>query len=110
MVDTAAWIKQGDSYCLAVTVTFMNEPLHLEDVDEIEFTVGGIRKVYPSEVAYNKDYKCFAVPLGQSETFSFEEDGAIELDTRVKFLGGAVLGTRKKAYITVYDAVSEVIL
>jgi hypothetical protein len=103
----AAWIKQGDAYSFPVAVGLNGETVSKDDVSVVEFYIGGVRKVYPIDVTFSDEDKCFYVPLTQEETFGFEANSAVAVDMRIKFKGGDVIGAKNMEYITVYDAVSE---
>ena len=105
----AETIKQGDAYALPVAITLDNSTIDIADIDTVEFQLGeGIRKLYPGDVTYDPADLYFYVPLTQDETFSLPADEAVQLDVRVKFTGGDVLGVRKMGVIRVADAISEV--
>lgn len=99
-------IKQGDAYSVPVKVNLNGAPVNIEDVELVEFVVGGYRKLYPDEVSYADDY--FYIPLTQQETFSWPANTAVMIDARVKFIGGNVQGIEKKMSVGVVDAESEV--
>ena len=101
-------IKQGDAYSIPVTIQFNGEPLNAADVEQIEFYIGGYRKLYPGDVTLIEDE--FNVPFTQEESLSWPEGGQIILDARVKFIGGNVQGVIKQKVIGVVDAVSEEVL
>lgn len=103
-------IKQGDAYSIPVEVLLNNEGVVLADVAEVEFYIGGYRKLYPGDVSYGAETGCFYVPITQAESFSWPENSPVYLDARVKFKGGNVQGIEKQIGIGVVDAVSEVVL
>lgn len=103
-------IKQGDAYAIPVAIEFDGAPLNPADVSVVEFVIGGIRKLYPDDVQYDRTDGYFYLPLTQEETFSFEADGSVELDIRVKYASGDVEGIQKHIGISVVDAVSEEVL
>jgi len=107
----ATIIKQGDAYSLPVGIKLNGKGIAAADIDTVEFYIGdSVRKLYPRDATYDEQSGFFYVPLDQNETFSLPADDIITIDARVKFVGGAVKGTRKKGYITVVDAESEVVL
>ncbi len=104
-------IKQGDAYSLPVQIRLGGAALDIDNVELVEFCVGGtLRKLFPEDVRYDNGTQTFYLPLTQGETFSFQENAAVQMDVRVKFLGGAVLGLRRPGTIAVRDAISEVTL
>ena len=104
-------IKQGDQYSIPIALKLNGEDIDINDIAEVEFTFGnGLRKVFPQEVQYNSADNCFYLPLTQDETFEFPANGAVTLDTRVKFVGGNVIGAQRMDSAAVADATSEVVL
>ena len=103
-------IKQGDAYTVPVGVTVNGNALDVTEVSAVEFMLGGNRKLYPDEVTYDSDTGYFLVPMTQEESFAFEADGQIEVDVRVKFTGGNVIGAKKIIAVNVIDAISEEVL
>ena len=104
-------IKQGDAYSVPVLIRLNGEPVDIDEVAEVEFTFGnGLRKLFPQEVQYNSADNCFYLPLTQDETFEFPANGSVTLDTRVKFVGGNVIGAQRMDSAAVADATSEVVL
>lgn len=107
----AAVIKQGDAYSIPVGVTLNGTGIALSDIEMVEFQLGsGVRKLYPGDAIFNSEDNFFYVSLSQEDTFSLPANGAVELDVRVKFSGGSVMGAKKMVYVTVVDAVSEEVL
>lgn len=103
----ALTIKQGDAYKLPIKVNLNGAAVDINAVEKVEFVLGGITKLYPNEVEYVNGE--FLYPLTQENSFSFEE-GSVDLDIRVKFVGGNVQGIPNKIVVTVNDAESEAIL
>ena len=103
-------IKQGDAYSVPIQVKLNGEPLVMENVETVEFYIGGYRKLYPSEVTYDTSDGYFYIPVTQEETFSWTANSPVMLDARVKFIGGNVQGIEKPVSIGVVDAVSEEVL
>ncbi len=103
-------MKQGDAFRLPVRVTLNGAVLDAASVETAEFCVGGLRKLFPGEVAFSEDEQQFYVPLTQKETLAFPPNGAVPVDVRVRFIGGDVLGSRKMLFAAVADAVSEEVL
>ena len=99
-------IKQGDQYSVPILIRLNGEPLDLDDVAEVEFTIGNdMRKLWPQDVQYNSADECFYLPLTQAETFAFPANGSVTLDIRVKFVG-----VQRMESFAVADAASEVTL
>lgn len=106
----ATIIKQGDAYALPVGVTLNGAAIAQEDIDTVEFMLGDVRKLYPADATFNPEDNCFYVNLTQEDTFSLPANSAVNLDVRVKFVGGNVKGVKKMAAVTVIDATSEEVL
>ena len=104
-------IKQGDQYSVPILIRLNGEPLDLDDVAEVEFTIGNdMRKLWPQDVQYNSADECFYLPLTQAETIAFPANGSVTLDIRVKFVGGNVVVVQRMESFAVADAASEVTL
>lgn len=106
----AVKIKQGDAVSVPVEIELNNEDLDIAEIEEVEFYLGGFRKVYPGDVTYDTTNKLFYIPVTQEESFSWPENTSITVDARVKFKGGNVQGAEKQRYMTIIDAVSEEVL
>lgn len=104
-------IKQGDQYSIPVALKLNGEDIDINDIAEVEFTFGnGLRKMFPQDVQYNSADNCFYLPLTQAETFDFPANGSVTLDTRVKFVGGDVIGVQRMDSLSIADAESEAVL
>lgn len=104
-------IKQGDEYSVPILIRLNGEPVNVDEVAEVEFTLSsGIRKLFPGDVQFNSADDSFYLPLTQTETFDFPAGGSVSLDIRVKFVGGNVIGVQRMESFAVADATSEVIL
>ncbi len=101
-------IKQGDAYAVPLDILLEGESVAPEDASVIEVYVGDVRKTYPGEISYLDGKYYF--PLTQAETFAMAENSQVDVDLRVKFSGGDVIGVTKKGVVVVVDATSEVIL
>ena len=99
-------LKQGDAFVLPVKIRVNGADVPVEDVERAEFTVGEVRKTYPEEASFDEENGRFLVPLTQEDTFSLPEDEGLRFDVRVKFRGGAVIGTQKVTVALVDDAES----
>lgn len=111
MTNAQFTIKQGDAYALPIRVSVDGEVLTEQDlglIQSVEFMVSeNIRKVYPGDVAFDPENNLFLVPVTQTETFALEEGGTVQVDVRVEFSGGDVIGTKTMENIDVVDALSE---
>ena len=110
---TAPLLKQGDAYKFPVTLYLNGEKMTgsiLPLLEVIEFTLGNLEPVPldPTEI-YSETLEAFLFPVTQEQTFALEE-GRTEMDIRVQFLGGDVLGIRQKIKLKVMDATSEEVL
>ena len=103
-------IKQGDECVIPVRILANGAPVPIEDVDCVEFRTGDVRKVYPDEVTYDPEEQVFLMRLLQEDTFSFPADDSVQFDVRVKFKGGAVIGTQKVTIFITVDALSEEVI
>ena len=65
----------------------------------------GVRRVWPEEGGFVDG--AFLMPLTQADTFSLEDGETVEFDARIHFVGGAVVGLKKKLRVMVCDALSE---
>lgn len=112
-INTNPNIKQGDAYRVPVWLYFNGEPITedvIELLEEIEFAIGDVTPVrLDPRACYSAELGAFLLPVTQEQTFALEE-GSTELDVRVQFLGGDVLGAREKAKLKVLDATSEEVL
>ena len=111
-IETIPCIKQGDAYDLRIALDLNGEALTAEDLPLlhcVEFMLGdGVRKVWPEEGGFLNG--AFLMPLTQADTFSFEDGETVEFDARIHFVGGAVVGLKKKLRVMVCDALSEEVL
>ena len=111
-IETIPCIKQGDAYDLRIALDLNGEALTSEDLPLlhcVEFMLGdGVRKVWPEEGGFLEG--AFLMPLTQVDTFSLEDGETVEFDARIHFVGGAVVGLKKKLRVMVCDALSEEVL
>ena len=111
-IETIPCVKQGDAYDLRIALDLNGEALTAEDLPLlhcVEFMLGdGVRKVWPEEGGFLNG--AFLMPLTQADTFSFEDGETVEFDARIHFVGGAVVGLKKKLRVMVCDALSEEVL
>lgn len=111
-IEMIPCIKQGDAYDLRIALDLNGEALTAEDLPLlhcVEFMLGdGVRKVWPEEGGFLNG--AFLMPLTQADTFSLEDGETVEFDARIHFVGGAVVGLKKKLRVMVCDALSEEVL
>lgn len=111
-IETIPCIKQGDAYDLRIALDLNGEALTAEDLPLlhcVELMLGdGVRKVWPEEGGFLNG--AFLMPLTQADTFSLEDGETVEFDARIHFVGGAVVGLKKKLRVMVCDALSEEVL
>lgn len=69
------------------------QPIAIEEIEKVEFFVGGLQKNYPGEVTFNGETGNFLFPLSQEETAGFS-GSSINTDALVYFKNGMVLGPR----------------
>ncbi len=103
-------IMQGDQYAIPFVGKLNGEPLDLTKIEQIEFVVGPLRKVYPGEVTTDED-GAFLFPLTQEETFAFKTS-MLSGQVRVKFTGATkpeVIGL-PTGFIRVLDSMSREVL
>ena len=104
-------IKQGDQYSVPILIRLNGEPLDLDDVAEVEFTIGNdMRKLWPQDAQYNSADESIYLPPTPPETFALPPNGSVTLDIRVEFVGGNVVGVQRMESFAVADAASEVTL
>lgn len=106
-------IKQGDDVYLQVTLYFNGDAITANELpllDEIEycFEYERPRKIKAAD-AWNETLGAFLLPVSQENTFALEE-GRTNLDVRVKFLGGNILGVRQRRRMKVLEANSQEVI
>lgn len=82
---------QGDQYSFILKMEVGGNPLDLEGIELIEFTIGSLSKKWPLEVTYDQDKKVFYFPVTQEETFEFDQYEHYQ--ARIKYIDGNVYGT-----------------
>ena len=94
-------MKQGNQFFCDIKI--YDEKYHEltnEGVEKIVFYIGDIKKTYEDgseEVIYDENNKCFKVWLAEEETL--ELNGEVEMDARILFITGEILGCYiKKEY------------
>ena len=103
-------IMQGDQYAIPIIGKQNGKPLDMTTIDEVEFVIGQMRKLYPGEVVLDEG-GTFLFPLTQEETFAIQRSSQ-HVQIRVKFKGGAtptVIGV-DVGDIYVADSISKVVL
>lgn len=104
---TLPTIKQGDDCYLGVTIRFNGTPIPKQDfylIEKIEFCFeGGIPHAFKPDEIWSDALHVFLLPVTQEETQMMGE-GKTDLDVRVKFYGGNVLGARQQRNLNVLPA------
>lgn len=103
-------IKQGDAYVIPLNITVNGVQLPVSEVSAVEVRLGDVRKTYPEDISHDADTGYYLVPLQQEDTLSLPEDDAVQLDVRVKFNGGSVVGTQKITMAISVNALSEEVI
>ena len=101
-------MMQGDSYRLPIQVTMNGEVVTLTMVEDVEVMLGSIRKtLYDGSVSYDDTQEAYLVSLSQEDTFRLR--GGANVQVRVKFLSGDVLGV-DLGYVDIKSSASKVVL
>lgn len=102
-------IMQGDQYAIPIIGKQNGKPLDMDTIDEVEFVIGKMRKLYPGEVVLDEG-GTFLFPLTQQETFAMQRSSQ-HVQIRVKFNGDppVVVGV-DVGDIYVADSISKVVL
>lgn len=102
-------IMQGDQYAIPIIGKQNGKPLDMTTIDEVEFVIGKMRKLYPGEVVLDEEGR-FLFPLTQQETFAVQRSSQ-HIQIRVKFKGDppVVVGV-DVGDIYVADSISKVVL
>lgn len=82
---------QGDQYSFILKMEVGGNPIDMEGIELIEFTIGNLSKNWPLQVTYDKDKKLFYFPVTQEETFKFDQYERYQ--ARIKYIDGNVYGT-----------------
>lgn len=84
----------GDAYVLPISITLESGIANSGSFADVEVVIGGcIRKTMTDgEVTFDETKQEFLVPLTQEETFKLR--GTSEVDLRLKFSNGEVIGVR----------------
>ena len=106
-------IKQGDDVYLAATLYFNGAAITANELpllDEIEycFEDENPRKIKAAD-SYSDALEAFLLPVSQENSFALEE-GKTNIDVRVKFYGGNVLGVRHRDRMRVLEANSQEVI
>lgn len=89
-INAGIAMMAGDSWPLRFEIKVNGEPIDVQDVELIEFTVDELTKTYPAEVSYRNAERAFIFPLTQEETQCLS--GEVKAQGRVKFSTGEVIG------------------
>lgn len=84
-------MHQGDQYSIILKIEANGLPIALDNIELIEFTIGPITQVYPTEVLYNEEFTEFYFPVTQEHTFMM--DGMEKYQVRIKYTNGSVVAT-----------------
>lgn len=98
-------ILQGDSYFIGIRIKVNGEPINIDEVKKIEFTLGSLKKYYDGDVKY--DGENFLFLLSQQETISLQ--GPQIFEVRVKFNDNSVVGKLYGEVNVMYGSSNEVI-
>lgn len=108
------YIKQGDCYKLPIRVKddSTNAPIPVETLAGFEVMFGQRREYVRADDqnGYNSETGIVMIQLEQEETFALKANETIDLDLRVHYADGTVIGIKSKVPITIVDATSEVVL
>lgn len=108
------YVKQGDQYHLMMQVVDdgTNAPLPVESLAGFEVMFGSIRHYIEATdtAAYDPEKGELKIPLTQAETFALQAGSKVNIDLRVHFHSGDVIGIPAKIPVDIRDATSEVIL
>lgn len=100
-------IYQGDAGYIILQITVGENPMDMEGVERIEFTIGNLSKSWPMDVEYHEDEQKFYFPVTQEETFDM--DGWVEYQARIKYSINQVTGTPTNR-MNVNDSLSKNII
>ena len=100
-------IKQGDDLYLLANIYFNGAIITANEVpilDELEYCFEDEepRKIKAAD-SWNDELGGFLLPVSQEQSFTLE-DGRTNIDLRVKFYGGNVLGARQRNRLKVLEA------
>lgn len=74
---------QGDQYSFILKMEVGGNPIDIEGIELIEFTIGSLSKNWPLQVTYDKDKKLFYFPVTQEETFKFDQYEHIKQESNI---------------------------
>lgn len=87
----------GDSYTIPIKIT---TPLGIANKDtfsDVEIMFGNVRKTLANgDIKYDEERQFFLIPFTQKETFRFGQN--TDMQIRVKFMDGSVIGIPIKKY------------
>lgn len=102
-------MMQGDSYGLPIEILKGNAVATPEDVSNVEFMLGHVRKTYAdSEIVFSADTGEWVVHLTQNDTFMLRTVRT-RAQLRVKWKSGGVEGF-DFGYINVIESLSKEVL
>ena len=84
-------IRQGDQYNIVLKIEVNGNPINMENIELIEFTIGTLSKNWPLEVKYNEVDKEFYFPVIQEETFKM--NNIEKYQVRIKYNDSTVVGS-----------------
>ncbi len=106
-------IKQGDECCIGATVYFNGAAVtanELDLIDEIEYCFADdVPKTVRASEAWSAALGMFLLPVTQAQSFLLAA-GHTNLDLRVKFFGGSVLGARQRRRMRVLPSNSTEVI
>lgn len=100
-------IKNGDAYALPFTVKLDGVTMEPPDIETVEVFLGRNRKVYPGDIVFDENERKFLLEVSQRESFDLRREET-EIDARVKFSGGDVIGIKMPIPVRVAAARSRV--
>ena len=98
----------GDSYNLPIQIETSMGFANMGTFEDMEVMFGDVRKTISNgEIKYDDKKQAFLVPLSQKETF--RQKSNVEIQIRVKFADGSVVGISAGEY-SIEKATSKVVL
>ena len=104
-------IMQGDAYPFGIILKANGEILDINKISIAQFMIGSLIKLYNSngegEVTYDDKTQMFVFPITQEESFALS--GKPEVQVRVKFADGKVIGKKYGSLEIQFSNTKEVI-
>lgn len=100
-------LRQGDQYKIILKIEVNGEPMIMDQVELIEFSIGTLSKNWPLEVTYNEEEKEFYFPITQQETFKMSKFENYQV--RIKYSDGSIFGSNINK-INIGDSISRNII